>query len=112
MLSPLAAESVFPLFEGYFLYYEDVDIALTAHRRGARTVVVPEAVAFQEPSGRLTSYLAARNKIILARRQRSVSVAATIAVRQLLRATAEAAAGQRTRPSRFHGIRDGLRARV
>lgn len=55
------------LDEGYFLYFEDVDTAWRMRRAGRQTVVVPSAVAAQDP-GAHPMYLGIRNMVLFARR--------------------------------------------
>lgn len=54
------------LAEQYFLYFEDVDTAWRMRRAGLTTLIVPEAVAFQQP-GAHPMYLGIRNMTLFAR---------------------------------------------
>jgi N-acetylglucosaminyl-diphospho-decaprenol L-rhamnosyltransferase len=64
--------------DGYFLYFEDVELSLRARAAGWRTVVVPTAIGRQEP-GDLNVYLASRNHIRFVRRNgRRTQLAAAV----------------------------------
>lgn len=61
-----ALDAIDWLAEGYFLYFEDVDTAWRMRRSGLETVVVPGALAFQQP-GAHPMYLGIRNMTLFAR---------------------------------------------
>jgi GT2 family glycosyltransferase len=56
-----------PFFEGYFLYFEEVDLQLRFRRRGWEIWMNPSAVCWQQP-GNLTPYLGFRNRVIFLNR--------------------------------------------
>ncbi len=62
-----ALDAIGWLAEDYFLYFEDVDTAWRMRRAGFSTVIVPDAVAFQQP-GAHPVYLGIRNMTMFARR--------------------------------------------
>ena len=66
MYSRPALDDIGWLSEAYFLYFEDVDTSWRLRRAGWRTMLVPDAVAYQEPGGHPT-YLGIRNMTLFAR---------------------------------------------
>lgn len=62
-----ALDTIGWLAEHYFLYFEDVDTAWRMSEAGLTTLVVPQAVAFQQP-GSHPMYLGIRNMTLYARR--------------------------------------------
>ena len=56
-----------PFFEGYFLYFEEVELQLRLRRRGWEIWLNPSAVCWQQP-GNLTPYLGFRNRVIFLHR--------------------------------------------
>lgn len=118
--------------DGYFLYWEDVELSYRARRAGARVLVVPEATAVHaeggtqgaghEHSGQAKSatyyYFNIRNRLVFAARnldaatvarwrRASLPIAYEVLLqggrRQFLRPVAPLRAA-------FRGVRDGLRA--
>ncbi|MGI8392700.1 glycosyltransferase family 2 protein [Leucobacter sp. W1038] len=67
MHSAEALEEIGWLAEEYFLYFEDVDTGWRMHAAGFRSLVVPQAIAYQEP-GDHPPYLGIRNMTLFARR--------------------------------------------
>lgn len=61
------AEAVGAFDERYFLYYEDVDYCLRAHRHGFGVACAVGARAWQQPSGNLTREIRIRNQLVLMR---------------------------------------------
>lgn len=70
LLSSAALAQVGGFEEAFFLYYEESDLQLRMGAAGWPVRVVPGAMAWQEP-GMTPPYLAARNRVLLARRLRS-----------------------------------------
>lgn len=68
-----AHERVGGVPEDYFLYFEEVDYQHRIRTAGYRVVVVPQALAWQEP-GSTPPYLAVRNHITYVRRCRPTSL--------------------------------------
>lgn len=131
-LSTALWERVGGFGDGYFLYWEDVELSYRARRAGGRVLVVPEATAVHaeggtqgaghERSGEAKSetyyYFNIRNRLVFAARNLDAS-----SVRQWRRASLPIAyevllqGGRRQflRPvaplrAAFRGVRDGLRA--
>ena len=67
MHSAAALEEIGWLAEDYFLYFEDVDTGWSMHAAGFQNLVVPHAIAYQEP-GNHPPYLGIRNMTLFARR--------------------------------------------
>lgn len=112
----VAALGPHPFREDYYLYVEDVDLALRVRRAGWDVECVPAARAVQSTNG-VPPYLIGRNCVLLARHHgRAVTVATTVtwqlcaAAREvaLRRRAGGAAAGR----ARAVGVRDGLRGRL
>lgn len=102
--------------EDYFLYCEDVDWSLRAHRAGVPLVVVPDELA-EHVGGASTgagqsatwAYWWTRNRILLQRRHRQGRPAVT-ALRQVAGAGRDALAQPRLAAARLKGAVAGLRA--
>ncbi|MCR2813597.1 glycosyltransferase family 2 protein [Microbacterium sp. zg.Y1090] len=60
-----ALDAIGGMDERYFLYFEDVDTAWRLARSGRRTVIVPTAIAYQQP-GAHPLYLGVRNMTLFA----------------------------------------------
>lgn len=111
LLPARTARRLLPMFEGYWLYFEDVDLSTVCRRLGYAVLVAPAAKALQEPSGLLDVRRLGRNKVLFARRHRSLAVLGLVLARQILRAVAEVVcAGPHVAASRLLGLVDGLRA--
>lgn len=67
MYAAAALDAIDWLAEDYFLYFEDVDTGWRLSRAGWRNLVVPQAVAYQEP-GAHPPYLGIRNMTLFAKR--------------------------------------------
>lgn len=73
-----ALESAGGLDTHYFLYNEEVDLALRLRRAGWSIRIVPQAIAWQEPGeGGIPPYLEVRNRLMLWLRNRKYGLAAT-----------------------------------
>jgi len=97
------------MHEPYFLYYEDVDAALSLARAGWRIAVARDAVATQYANA-APPYLVTRNQLHLIQRwgsRRARWLAQTRALAQISRDVITSAAG-RPRPwrQRSHGLID------
>jgi len=66
MYDTVALDAIGGMDERYFLYFEDVDTAWRLARAGRSTVIVPTAVAYQQP-GTHPLYLGIRNMTLFAR---------------------------------------------
>lgn len=67
MFSNRALDSIDWLDEHYFLYFEDVDTSWRLRRAGWRNLIVPSAIAYQQP-GAHPPYLGMRNMALFARK--------------------------------------------
>ena len=67
MFSSRALDSINWLDEQYFLYFEDVDTSWCLKRAGWHNIIVPAAVAYQQP-GAHPPYLGMRNMALFARK--------------------------------------------
>lgn len=67
MFTPHALEAIGWIAEEYFLYFEDVDTGWRLARAGLRSLVVPAAVAYQQPGAHPT-YLGMRNMALFSRK--------------------------------------------
>lgn len=67
MFAPQALEEIGWIAEDYFLYFEDVDTGWRLARTGRRSLVVPAAVAYQQP-GAHPVYLGMRNMALFSRK--------------------------------------------
>lgn len=67
MFSPRALDSIGWIDEQYFLYFEDVDTSWRLQRAGWRNIIVPDAIAYQQP-GAHPPYLGMRNMALFARK--------------------------------------------
>jgi GT2 family glycosyltransferase len=94
----------------FFLYWEDVDLAVRLAGRGG-SVIVPSAIATQD-TNTVPTYSQARNRILMWRIHRRTSLVAIAFVSQMLRALADMLFRRKPQSSldRLRGIRDGLLA--
>jgi len=67
LVDKLAVRRAGGFWEGYFLYYEEVELCARLLDEGGRVISVPSATAWQEP-GNFTRYLQVRNLIHLRER--------------------------------------------
>ncbi len=67
MLSARALEEIGWIAEEYFLYFEDVDTGWRLNQAGWRCLIVPTAIAYQQP-GAHPSYLGMRNMALFSRK--------------------------------------------
>lgn len=103
--------------EGYFMYDEEVDLALRVRRQGWRVECVPAAVGWQEP-GMAPPYLATRNRIRLLARNRGMRrhlpfalADTTVSIARGLMPPASTTA-RREAALRLAGLRDALLGRL
>lgn len=111
MYRTTALDAIGWLSEDYFLYFEDVDTAWRMARAGLSTLVVPTALARQQP-GAHPLRLGIRNMTLFARRAGINPVRQTLAVAR--RVAEESASsilrGRRPQPLQaWRGWREGLR---
>ena len=86
--------------ERFFLYSEELEWQLRARDHGWSVVLVPQAVAWQEP-GQAPPYLETRNRVLMFRIRREWPLVAVA----LLAALVEAARAAKKRRWQFVGIR-------
>lgn len=101
------------LDERFFLYVEELDLALRARRQGWRVECVPAAVGWQEPA-MAPPYLAERNRLLLLRRTPGLRRFLPVAAAELLLAAARSTTPTRRRELslRLAGARDAVSGRL
>jgi N-acetylglucosaminyl-diphospho-decaprenol L-rhamnosyltransferase len=108
-----ALDAIDWLSEEYFLYFEDVDTAWRMRQAGWSTLVVPAAIAYQQP-GTHPMYLGVRNMTLFARHARIPLLPHLGAVTRRVAEEAAARMLRGRRPelvSAWRGWRDGRRGR-
>ena len=108
-----ALDAIDWLSEEYFLYFEDVDTAWRMRRAGWSTLVVPAAIAYQQP-GTHPMYLGIRNMTLFARHAQIPLLPHLGAVTRRVAEEAAARTLRGRRPelvSAWRGWRDGRRGR-
>lgn len=85
LLNRRSVQTATPLDEQYFLYYEDIDLALTTRAQGGHVFVVAAAAACQAPGG-TTVTVRTQNRLRLVRKHAPRHVVALNVVGMLARA--------------------------